>query len=103
MLNKFGFTSHNEILGHTSSFGIIPTLLYFFIYFLLSKIIYNFKKDAFKYYSNIIYCFIISYLIIGLTENIYVSNTQWIYVMMFIFGIANKNNYHVEKTVSFNS
>ena len=104
LLNNFGFTSHNEVLGHASSFGIIPTLLYFFIYFLLSKkSINNFKKGAFKYYLDIIYCFIISYSIVGLTENIYVSNTQWIYVMMFIFGIANKNHYHVEKTVSFNS
>ena len=94
LLNKFNFSSHNEILGHTSAVGIIPALFYFGI---LTSIIQNGIKNLKKTNNIFLYKILISlticYFAIGITENLFISNVLWIYLYFFVIGITNlKNN-----------
>ena len=84
LLYKFEMSSHNEILGHTSSVGFIPAFTYFSIIFLLVKDgIRNTTVNNNELLKKIIVSLSICYLIIGLTENIFISNSVWIYLYMF--------------------
>lgn len=95
LLYNFNFSSHNEILGHTSAVGIIPALFYFGILVSLIKNgIKNLKKTNNIFLYKILISLTICYFIIGLTENIYISNIIWIYMYFFIIGISTLKNNH---------
>ena len=96
LLNTFGFSSHNEILGHTSAVGIVPSLLFFFILFSIIRRTYkNLDQDRNITLYKVVSCMLISYLVIGMTENIFVSNTVWFYVLMLMLGISSVKRKYV--------
>lgn len=90
LLNKYHFSSHNEILGHTSAVGIIPAFSYFIILFLLiKKCFINIKFTGNNIMKKIVISMLISYVIVGFTENIYIANIMWIYLFLFTLGYSS--------------
>ena len=96
LLNKYDFSAHNEILGHTSAVGLVPAILYFITLFLIIKnSIRNIKFTHNNQMQKIITSMIVSYIIIGLTENIYIANLIWVYLFLFTLGYTSIiNNEH---------
>jgi len=89
LLYRYEFSSHNEFLGHTSSVGILPAL--FFFYLLISLVVTAFNslketKRALMY--KVLSAMVISYIMIGVTENVYIANVMWMYLFMFFIGLS---------------
>lgn len=104
LLRTYQFSSHNEVLGHTSSSGIIPTITYFSLIVVLAKnrlkTLKRTKTVVFE--KKILLVLVISYFIVGLTENIYISNVVWMYLFLFTIGITTvpKSNHDKEPNYS---
>jgi len=98
LLNTFEFSSHNEILGHTSAVGILPAILFFFILFSIIRRAYN-NLDRYRTLTlyKAVSCMLICYLVIGVTENLFISNTVWFYLFMLILGISSVKRKYVSK------
>ena len=92
LLNTYGYTSHNEVLGHTSSTGLLPTIAFFIVIIVLVRNrlkMLDLMRDWLFY--KIVVSLVICYFVIGLTENIYVSNVIWMYFFLFTIGITTSN------------
>ncbi len=97
LLNTFGFSSHNELLGHTSAVGIFPALFFIFILVnLIKRAFQNLQLVNDLVMFKLLESLIIVYLIVGVTENIFISNTIWFYFLMLIIGIAWGINFEVK-------
>lgn len=92
LLNTHGFSSHNEVLGHSSSTGILPTISYFiFIMVLVRNRLKMLELAKNLLFHKIFLALVICYFTVGLTENIYISNVVWIYFFLFTIGITTTN------------
>ena len=92
LLNTYGFTSHNEVLGHSSSTGLLPTLWYFTVILIIvrNRLKMLNRIEDFLFFK-VLFSLVICYFVVGLTENIYVSNIIWMYFFLFTAGITTTN------------
>jgi O-antigen ligase len=95
LLNTYEFSSHNEVLGHSSAVGVLLTISFFVILFSVIKKAYkNLAVKQNKTLYSLLSYMIISYIFIGLTENIFLTNTIWFYLFMYTIGVSTiKNKY----------
>jgi O-antigen ligase len=99
LLYRYEFSSHNEFLGHTSATGILPAIAYFTLLFILFRNRLNrLKKVDNLLLYKLVLAMVISYLIVGLTENIYISNTMWMYLFLFVIGLSTSKSKNDQKT-----
>jgi hypothetical protein len=95
LLYTYEFSSHNEVLGHSSAVGVLPTISFFMILFSLIKKAYkNLAVKQNKTLYSLLSYMLISYIFIGLTENIFLTNSIWFYLFMYTIGVSTiKNKY----------
>lgn len=89
LLNRYDFSSHNELLGHTSSVGILPAIFFFYLLIsLVQKAFSSLKESKRTLMFKILTAMVISYIMIGVTENVYIANVMWMYLFMFFIGFS---------------
>jgi hypothetical protein len=93
LLKTYEFSSHNEVLGHSSATGVLPTISFFMILLILIKNAYgNLAVNQNKFLYSLLSYMLISYILIGLTENVFITNTMWIYLFMYVIGVSTTKN-----------
>lgn len=104
LLNTYEMSSHNEVLGHSSATGILPTIVYFiFIITLIKDRLKKLEISKNMLFYKILIALVISYFMVGLTENIFITNVIWIYFFLFTIGITTTNKIiYDSKTNPFN-
>ena len=92
-LHKYEMSTHNEILGQLLAIGIFGTLAYYVIVFTMWLRIRRmpYHDDHFGILRSLGINLTIAYLIVGLTENITIANTFWLFFLFFVYGICNNN------------
>ena len=93
LLYTYEFSSHNEVLGHSSAVGVLPTISFFMILLSLIKNAYrNLAVKQNKALYSLLSYMLISYILIGLTENVFITNIMWFYLFMYTIGVSTTKN-----------
>jgi hypothetical protein len=98
VIENYGFSTHNEILGQLVAVGLFPTILLFV--FIFYHLYLNYKKSINNNINNTIWSelslyLIIAYFIVGITEHISLGNYYWVAIMFYVIGCSktiHKNN-----------